>query len=260
MVARLAIHGAGGRMGKMLVEAARADNRVRLVALLEHAVHPELGKAPSTGLPTMTTTDQVLWKDVDVVIDFSTPEAGLRLIERMAKCSTSLVIGTTGFSADQQTTIRQAARSRAMVLSSNMSLGVTLLANLVEAAARALPPSFDIDLVEMHHRQKRDAPSGTALLLGEAAANGRGTSLSQLGRFVRQGEAQRQPGEIGVMALRGGDVVGEHTVFFAGDGERIELTHRATDRSIFAKGAIEAAIWVTKQPAGLYTMKDLLGV
>jgi 4-hydroxy-tetrahydrodipicolinate reductase len=197
-----------------------------------------------------------------VVIEFSAPDATAAHVALAARHGTRHVIGTTGLGETQEQAIREAARSTAIMRAANMSLGVNLLFGLTERVARALAPdAFDIEIFEIHHRHKVDAPSGTALALGQAAARGRGIDLTEVADRGRDGlTGARKPGAIGFAALRGGDVVGDHAVIFAGGGERIELTHRATDRGIYARGAVTAARWLHGRPPGLYGMADVLGL
>ena len=198
----------------------------------------------------------------DVVLDFSTPEKTIELCKAVVDAGVPMVIGTTGLSADQEKAIHAAARKIPIVYSGNFSLGVNVLATLVERAAAALPAElFDLEIFEAHHSAKVDAPSGTALLLGRAGAAGRDQNLKDVMITARDGHTGPRPsGSIGFSSARGGDVAGDHTVFFYGPQERLELTHRATDRRIFARGALHAARWVVGKPAGLYTMRDVLGL
>ena len=199
--------------------------------------------------------------DADGVIDFSAPAATVGMAALAAQARVAHVIGTTGLSADDLTSLAAAARHAPIVRSGNMSLGVNLLARLVRDAARALGQEFDIEIVEMHHRMKVDAPSGTALLLGEAAAEGRGISLREHSERGRDGmTGARKAGAIGFASLRGGTVIGDHSVIFAGDGERIVLSHHAEDRALFARGALKAALWARGRKPGLYSMADVLGL
>ncbi len=202
-----------------------------------------------------------LFKQVDGVLDFTMPQASVRMCEAAAEAGIVHVIGTTGFSESEEEQIRQAARSAIIVKSGNMSLGVTLLAALAKKTAAVLGEEFDIEILEMHHRQKVDAPSGTALLLGKAAAEGRGRDVKTDSVRVRDGHTgARRSGSIGFATLRGGSVVGEHRVIFAGPAERIELAHEAELRDIFARGAIRALLWAQNKKPGLYTMADVLGL
>jgi 4-hydroxy-tetrahydrodipicolinate reductase len=196
---------------------------------------------------------------VDAVIDFSSPVLSLEMAKKCAQHKKVLVCGTTGFSEEEKKTFATFARETAIIWSSNMSLGINLLMNLAEKVAGILHDDFDVEIVEMHHKNKVDAPSGTALSLGAAVAQGRGVDITKVGKTTRSGkEAKREKGEIGFASLRGGDVIGDHTVIFAGDGERVELTHKASNRDIFAKGAIRAAIWGTAKQPGFYSMRDVL--
>jgi 4-hydroxy-tetrahydrodipicolinate reductase len=198
---------------------------------------------------------------VDGVLDFTTPASTLEFVALSAQARLVHVIGTTGFSAADEAKIEAAARHAAIVKAGNMSLGVNLLAALTARVAAALGAEFDIEILEMHHKHKRDAPSGTSLMLGRAAAEARGVSLKDRAVWTRDGDTgPRRDGDIGFAALRGGDVVGEHRVIFAGPGERIELAHIATDRGIFARGAVKAALWARGREPGLYSMQDVLGL
>ncbi len=264
---RLVVMGAAGRMGRMLVQTIPDTLGVRLTGALEGPASPMLGKDSGTmvgvepnGVPVSADAAAVL-ADCDVVVDFSTPSASLALCERAANAGIAHVIGTTGLSDEDLAVIAAFAQKTAIVRSGNMSLGVNLLAALVERAAKTLGPAWDAEIVEMHHRMKVDAPSGTALLLGEAAARGRGVTLSDHSARARDGiTGPRKPGDIGFASLRGGTVVGDHSVIFAGAGERIEFSHRAEDRSVFARGALAAALWTRGKPPGLYSMADVLGI
>jgi len=263
---RLIVAGAAGRMGRVLVEMVRATPGTSLIAALEGPGSPCLGEdagvlagGPPLGIKLV---DDALSSvaAADGILDFTTPAASLELAALAAQARIVHVIGTTGFSAADLTAIKAAARHAVIIRSGNMSLGINLLAAMVEKAARALGPAYDIEIVEMHHRMKVDAPSGTALLLGEAAAEGRGVDLAAHAVRTRDGHTgARRDGDIGFAALRGGSVVGDHTVILAGPGERIELTHRAEDRGIFARGAVQAALWGRGRKAGLYSMANVLG-
>lgn len=196
----------------------------------------------------------------DVFVDFSVPAALADHLEAAVAASRPILVGTTGLNDDHQRLVDRAAESVAVIHAPNTSLGINLLRHLVEEAAAKLGPEWDIEILEMHHRQKRDAPSGTALLLGGSAAKGRDATLQALGRFDRMGGGERERGTIGYAVLRGGTVAGEHQVIFAGEGERIELGHRAESRIIFARGAIAAALWLAGRPRGRYAMSDVLGL
>lgn len=264
---RLVVVGAAGRMGRMLVQTIPDTVGVRLVAALEAEGSPSLGAdsgaafaSGANGVPVTSDIDAAL-AQADAVIDFSAPAATVAMARATARARVAHIIGTTGLSAEDLAAIADASRATAIVRSGNMSLGVNLLAVLVEKAAKALGAGWDAEIVEMHHKMKVDAPSGTALLLGEAAAKGRGIELAEHSARGRDGlTGPRKAGEIGFAALRGGTVIGDHTVIFAGMGERIELSHRAEDRGIFARGAIAAAIWTRGKAPGLYSMADVLGL
>jgi len=253
------IAGAGGRMGRTLIEAVAQSDDFALVGALESAKHPDLGSDVAPGV--MLTGDPLpVIAKAQALIDFSKPEVSVELAALAAQARIVHVIGTTGIDAAGEEKIRAAARHAVIVKSGNMSLGVNLLAALVKQAAKALP-DFDIEIVEMHHRLKVDAPSGTALLLGKAAADGRDVSLDKKSVRVRDGHTgAREMGTIGFATLRGGTVVGEHKVILAGAHERVELSHVAEDRSIFANGALTAARWGQGKKPGLYSMADVLGI
>ena len=263
---RIGVVGCGGRMGRMLIaEIAGTDGAVvsggteHGAALLGQDLGTLAGLAP---LGVAAGADAAaLVAASDAVIDFTAPAATVRHAELAAAHGTALVIGTTGIDAAQAKAIEAAARQAPIVWSPNMSLGVNLLMGLVEQVAARLGPDYDIEILEMHHRLKVDAPSGTALGLGRAAAAGRGAALEDLWVKSRDGHTgAREAGTIGFATLRGGDVVGDHTVMFAGLGERLELTHKAADRRIYARGAVRAALWARGRPPGLYGMKDVLGL
>lgn len=254
-------------MGRTLIKAIAETDGLVLVGALEYAGSAHLGEDAGlmSGIrPNGVTVESDVaptLNGADVVVDFSTPSASVRLAERLAGTGIAHVIGTTGFSNADNAAIAAAARRTPVVKSGNMSLGVNLLAALTRRVAATLDTSFDIEIVEMHHNKKVDAPSGTALLLGEAAAEGRGQVLDECSERGRDGlTGARKPGAIGFASLRGGSVVGEHMVIFAGPAERIELTHKAEDRMIFAHGALVAARWATGREPGLYSMADVLGL
>ncbi len=264
---RLIVAGAGGRMGRTLVKAMAETKGVVLAGALEDVRSPLIGcdAGTLTGLGEnnikLVGDAEPLMDNADGIIDFTIPAATLELAAIAAKTGKVHVIGTTGFTAADEVKIAAAAKSATIVKSGNMSLGVNLLAALTKRVARTLDKSFDIEIVEMHHNQKIDAPSGTALLLGRAAAEGRGIALDRNSVGSREGNTgPRHPGDIGFASLRGGTVVGEHTVVFAGPAERLELTHKAEDRMIFAHGALRAALWARAQKPGLYSMADVLGL
>jgi 4-hydroxy-tetrahydrodipicolinate reductase len=264
---KIAVLGAAGRMGQALARAVADTDGCVLAGGIEAKGSPAVGRdlGELAGLPPLgiAVTDDPLpvFASVDGVLDFTTPKATVAFATLSAQARIVHVIGTTGLSAEDQAKIVAAARHAAIVKAGNMSLGVNLLAELTAKVARVLGPEFDIEIVELHHRHKRDAPSGTALMLGEAAAAGRNILLRDRSVKLRDGDiGARREGDIGFAIMRGGDVVGEHRVVFAGDGERIELSHIATDRSIFARGAVRAALWAKGQGPGLYSMKDVIGL
>ena len=266
MTIRVTVAGASGRMGRTLVRAIADASDMRLAFALERPNHSEIGRDAGelAGLPRMgiaVTGDSLASIAAsDAIIDFTAPAGSAALAELAAQARIVHVIGTTGFSESDLARVRAAARHAVIVKSGNMSLGVNLLAALVREAAKALP-NYDIEIFEMHHRMKVDAPSGTALLLGEAAAEGRGIDLEAHRTRARDGQTGARPdGAIGFASLRGGTVVGDHTVTLAGPFERIELTHRAEDRTIFAQGALSAARWGVGKKPGLYSMQDVLGL
>ncbi|MGA7323059.1 MAG: 4-hydroxy-tetrahydrodipicolinate reductase [Rhodomicrobium sp.] len=264
---RLAVAGAAGRMGRELIRAVLDTPGCEVAGAIERAGSPFIGKdageaagAENLGVP-ITSDALPLFTHIEGVLDFTTPAASLVLAALSAQARIVHVIGTTGFSAADEASIQAAARHATIIKSGNMSLGVNLLAALAEKAARALGNGFDIEILEMHHKHKVDAPSGTALLLGQAVASGRAVSLADNSVKSRDGHTGERPvGAIGFASLRGGSVVGDHTVIFAGAGERLELTHRAEDRRIFARGAVAAALWGRSCGPGLFSMRDVLGI
>lgn len=264
---RIGIAGCGGRMGRLLLaETASAEDCVLAAATARPGsdlVGQDAGTA--TGLAPLgvavSADPEDLFANSDAVIDFTRPEVTLGHAGLAAAHGVPLVIGTTGFDAAGEAALRAAAEKTALVLAPNTSAGVNLMFALTERVAKALDDAFDIEIVEIHHRYKIDAPSGTALELGRRAAKGRGVALEDVADRGRDGETgARERGRIGFAALRGGDVIGEHTVVFAGDGERIELTHRASARAIYARGALRAVRWLRGRGPGLYSMFDVLGL
>lgn len=263
---KIVVAGATGRMGQTLLRAIAGSKDFTLHAALERKGHPDLGNDAGTlaGLKPMgvALSDDPLMalKDAQALVDFTSPQFSVELAALAAQARIVHVLGTTGLSASDDEKIRAAARHAVIIKSGNMSLGVNLLAALAKQAAKALP-GFDIEIVEMHHRKKVDAPSGTAFLLGRAAAEGRNISLENSAVKSRDGHTgPREEETIGFASLRGGTVVGEHDVIFAGEGERIVLRHVAEDRSIFATGALAAAKWGQGKKEGLYAMADVLGI
>jgi 4-hydroxy-tetrahydrodipicolinate reductase len=263
----VAIFGVTGRMGRALLTALDEVPNARLTGASASAQSRWNGK--DAGEPSGSQLRNVLisadpghaLRDSNAAIDFALPEATMANLRACVQAGCPLVIGTTGHDAGVRAEIEAAARSIAIVSAPNMSLGVNLLLKLVELAAAKLDDGYDIEIFEAHHRNKKDAPSGTALALGRAAADGRKVTLDSAAEYARHGNTTaRERGEIGFSVFRGGDVVGDHTVSFAGIGERIELTHRASDRMAFARGAVTAAGWVLGRPPGLYSMQDVLGL
>ena len=264
---RIAVAGAAGRMGRTLARIIHETDGLALVGGLEAAgsdhVGEDMGMLSGLGDVGAPITDDPLelLREVDAVLDFTTPAASVAVAELAAQTRIVHVIGTTGFTAGDDARIRAAARHARIVKSGNMSLGINLLAALVRQAAMALGDDFDIEIVEMHHRHKVDAPSGTALLLGEAAAEGRGIDLASRSIRARDGQTgPRLAGDIGFATLRGGSVVGDHAVIFAGPDERLELRHTAQSRDVFARGAVRSAQWALDKKPGLYAMADVLGL
>ena len=264
---RLVVVGAGGRMGRALTRAVTETPGATVASAIEREGSELLGQdagelagVGALGVPLMDDPLTAFAK-ADGVLDFTAPAASLWFAELAAQARIVHVIGTTGWAADEDAPLKAAARHARIIKSGNMSLGVNLLASLVRQAAAALDADFDIEVLEMHHKHKVDAPSGTALLLGEAAAEGRGIDLAAHSVRARDGISDpRRSGDIGFATLRGGSVIGEHSVIFAGEGERIELTHRAEDRQLFARGAVKAALWGFDQKPGFYSMADVLGL
>lgn len=264
----LVVVGAAGRMGQTLIRIVHANPGTRVAAAIERAGSPQIGRdageLAGLGPIGVPITDDPLpaFAAADGVLDFTTPAASVEFAGYAAQAHIVHVVGTTGCSPEDDRRIAAAARHATIVKSGNMSLGVNLLSVLVEQAARALSADdFDIEIVEMHHRHKVDAPSGTALLLGQAAAHGRAIGLAENAVRSRDGHTGPRPaGAIGFATLRGGSVVGDHSVILAGSGERISLTHQAEDRAIFARGAVAAALWARGKKPGLYSMRDVLGL
>ncbi|MDQ4135843.1 MAG: 4-hydroxy-tetrahydrodipicolinate reductase [Pseudomonadota bacterium] len=264
---RLVVVGAAGRMGRALVRTVAETPGCRLVGAIEREGSPALGEdagvlAGSGNAGVNVTADPLpIFAQADGVLDFTAPAATVEFAALAAQARIVHVVGTTGLGEADFARLEAAARHARIVQSGNMSLGVNLLANLVRQAAAALGEEFDIEILEMHHRTKVDAPSGTALLLGQAAADGRGIPLKEHSVRVRDGHTgARRAGNIGFATLRGGSVIGEHSVIFAGQGERIELVHRADDRALFARGAVKAALWAFDKKPGYYSMSDVLGL
>tara|TARA_Y100000385_G_C13033998_1_gene612123 strand:- start:598 stop:1416 length:819 start_codon:yes stop_codon:yes gene_type:complete len=259
--------GVGGRMGEMTVKVIMEDPLASIaggvVRINSPMVGADLGTTVGSEHLGIQVTDQLLdvFSKSDVIIDFSLPDAGAKIIDAALTTSTPLVVGTTGLTKSQEQALMDTSKTIPLVYASNTSLGINLLFALVEQISRALPVDFDIEVLDFHHNKKIDSPSGTALSLGHAAARGRDSNFDAIAKLSREGEVgRRKEGEIGFAALRGGNVIGEHSVIFAGAGERIELAHKTSGREIYASGALRAAHWLSEQPCGLYTMRDVLGL
>ena len=264
---KIGVVGCGGRMGRMLVAEIAATEGCTIAGGSEAPgsawINLDIGELAGLGRIGISVGETVdkLMRDSDVVLEFTSPTATAEHVALAAKLGKPMVIGTTGLSPEQGDIVREAAGSVPIVWAPNMSLGVNVLLSVVEEVARRLGPDWDIEILEMHHRGKVDAPSGTALALGQAAAAGREVVLEEVEQRARDGiTGPRRSGDIGFAALRGGDVTGDHHVIFAGAGERLELIHRATTRAIYAKGAVRAARWVVGRPAGLYGLREVLGL
>jgi 4-hydroxy-tetrahydrodipicolinate reductase len=265
MAIRLAVAGASGRMGRMLIEAALADPAVEVAVALDRADSPELGRdcgdflGRRTAVPIVADLDRLA--AADVLIDFTRPAGTSAHLAACRRHGVKMVIGTTGFDDAGKAAIRDASESIGIVFAPNMSVGVNATFRLLEVAATILSSGYDIEIIEAHHRHKVDAPSGTALKMGEVVAAAQNKALKEVAVFAREGvTGERRPGTIGFAAVRGGDIVGDHTVMFAGTGERIEITHRAGSRMPYALGSMRAARFVAGQPRGLFDMQDVLGL
>ena len=262
----IAVAGASGRMGRMLIEAIQQSADCTLSGALDVAASPGEGTAASAflvhpgGVPIQSDIRQGL-KGADVLIDFTRPEGTMAHLAACREMGVKLVIGTTGFSSAQKDAIAGAAKDIAIVMAPNMSVGVNVTLKLLEMAAKALATGYDIEIVEAHHRHKVDAPSGTALKMGEVIAAALGRDLKECAVYAREGvTGERDPSTIGFASVRGGDVVGDHSVMFLGDGERIEITHKSSNRTTYAQGALRAAHYLQSQKSGLFDMFDVLGL
>ena len=264
MAHRITVAGASGRMGQMLIEAVSVAADCELVAALDVAGSPALGRAPQafigsgTGV-TITADLTAGLKNAQTLIDFTRPQGTLAHLQVCRALGVNVVIGTTGFSDAQKSEIAAAAQDIAIVLAPNMSVGVNVTFKLLEMAAKALASGFDIEIIEAHHRHKVDAPSGTALKMGEVIATALGRDLKQCAVYAREGvTGERDPASIGFASIRGGDIVGDHTVLFAGAGERIEISHKASSRATYAQGSLRAARFLADKKSGLFDMFDVL--
>lgn len=260
MTTAVTVLGPSGRMGKAILAAAAGRTDVRVAAALDRSDAPDVGKEVAPGVVTTALIDAAL-AAAPVYIDFTTPNATAAIAAQARQRRIAAVVGTTGLTQAGEHALDALAEVAAVVGAPNFSVGVNLLLGLCALAAKTLGTAWDAEIVELHHKAKRDAPSGTALGLARAIAAAREQDLEQVGRYARSGDVGPRPaGEIGAVAVRGGDVVGEHTAYFFGAGERIELSHRATDRAIFAHGALRAAVWAAGQKPGRYDMIDVLGM
>ena len=263
---RIAIAGASGRMGRMLIEAVHAAPDCELAGALDVASSPAIGSDASAFLGhasgvAISADLQAGLKNARTLIDFTRPEGTMAHLKVCRELGVNMVIGTTGFSEAHKVEIAAAAKDIAILLSPNMSVGVNVTLKLLEMAAKALSTGYDIEIIEAHHRHKVDAPSGTALKMGEVIAGALGRELKDCAVYAREGvTGERDPSSIGFATIRGGDIVGDHTVLFAGIGERIEISHKASSRATFAMGALRAARFLAGQGAGLYDMQDVLGL
>ncbi len=264
---RIAVTGAAGRMGRAIIAAVEANPATSFSGALEKEDSAYLGKdageMAGVGKSGIRITDnpEKAFKKADAIIDFSTPESSMKVLDLAVRSGKALVIGTTGFSFHQRDEIKELSEGGRVVMAPNMSVGVNLLLRLVHEAASVVGREYDIEIIEAHHRHKKDAPSGTALRIAEVAASAVGRDLDSAAVYERKGIiGERRPEEIGIQTIRAGDIVGDHTIIFAGPGERIELTHKASSRDTFAAGAVRAAVWVMDKPNGLYDMQDVLGL
>lgn len=262
---RIAIPGAAGRMGQELVRTCQSTAGVETGAVSEHADSPAIGRDSGeiAGIDPagVLIQDSLDPQNFDVLIDFTRPQPAMKHLQLCLQQNKAMVIGTTGFSAEEKKAISTAAKEIPVVFAPNMSVGVNLCFKLLATAAEVLGDSVDIEIIEAHHRHKVDAPSGTALGMGEVIAEALGRDLDDCAVYGREGNTgERERTTIGFSTIRAGDIVGEHTVMFASEGERIEITHKASSRATFANGAIRAAKWLAEQPAGLYSMQDVLGL
>jgi 4-hydroxy-tetrahydrodipicolinate reductase len=262
---RIAIHGAAGRMGRAVIQAALATPGVNLVAAIDRQDNPELGEdvgnvvgQPDVGIAVGYVIDPTA-EPFEVLVDFTQPEATLGALELCRANRKAMVIGTTGFTAAQRQAIADAAKDIPICTAANFSIGVNVVLSLLGDAARLLGNGYDVEIVEAHHRHKTDAPSGTALAMGDEVAKALGRNLKECAMYGREGQVgARQAQTVGFATVRGGDVVGDHTVMFLGEGERVEISHKATSRLNFAQGALRAACWLAGRKPGLYSMQDVL--
>ena len=263
----VAVIGAGGRMGRMLIEAVQNNPQTMLKAAIERQgsslVGADAGEVAAVGCLDVQIVDdlQAVISDIDVLIDFSLPDATEKNMQICAEHGVAMVIGTTGFNEQQEQVLAKASEQIAIVYAGNYSTGVNLSLKLLGMAAKAFGNDADVEVIEAHHKHKIDAPSGTAYMMAEAVAEARGQNLKDVAVYGREGQTgEREAGTIGIHAIRGGEIIGDHTVMFIADGEVVEITHRARARMTFAAGAVRAATWIIKQEVGQYNMQDVLGL
>ncbi len=264
---KVGVIGAGGRMGRMLIEAVQNNSKTMLNAAIERQgsslVGADAGEVAAIGCLEVQIVDnlETVINDIDVLIDFSLPDATEQNMQVCAEHKVAMVIGTTGFNEAQEQVLAKASEAIAIVYAGNYSTGVNLSLKLLGMAAKAFGADADVEIIEAHHKHKIDAPSGTAYMMAEAVADARGQNLKDVAVYGREGQTgERETGTIGIHAVRGGEIVGDHTVMFIADGEVVEITHRARERMTFAAGAVRAATWVTEQAVGQYNMQDVLGL
>lgn len=264
---KVGVIGAGGRMGRMLIEAVNDNPQTTLNAAIERQgsslVGADAGEVAAIGHLNVQIVDDLksVVDDIDVLIDFSLPDATEKNMQVCAEHNVAMVIGTTGFNEQQEQVLEKAGEKIAIVYAGNYSTGVNLSLKLLEMAAKAFGAEADVEVIEAHHKHKIDAPSGTAYMMAEAVADARGQNLKEVAVYGREGQTgEREAGTIGIHAIRGGEIIGDHTVMFIADGEVVEITHRARARMTFAAGAVRAANWVIQQPTGQYNMQDVLGL
>lgn len=263
----IGVIGAGGRMGRMLIEAVKDNPQTTLSAAIERQgsslVGADAGEVAAIGHLKVQIVDDLaaVINDIDVLIDFSLPDATEQNMQVCAEHKVAMVIGTTGFNEQQEQVLVEASKQIAIVYAGNYSTGVNLSLKLLEIAAKAFGTDADVEIIEAHHKHKIDAPSGTAYMMAEAVAQARGQNLKEVVNYGREGQTgEREAGSIGIHAIRGGEIVGDHTVMFIADGEVVEITHRARERMTFAAGAVRATTWIVQQSAGQYSMQDVLGL
>ena len=263
----IGVIGAGGRMGRMLIEAVQDNPQTTLSAAIERQgsslVGADAGEVASIGRIEVKIVDDLVAviNDIDVLIDFSLPEATEQNMQICAEHKVAMVIGTTGFNEQQEQVLTEASKHIAIVYAGNYSTGVNLSLKLLGLAAKAFGTNADVEIIEAHHKHKIDAPSGTAYMMAEAVAEARGQDLKEVAVYGREGQTgARKPGTIGIHAIRGGEIIGDHTVMFIADGEMVEITHKARERMTFAAGAVRAAVWVNEQQTGQFDMQDVLGL